>query len=102
MYGSLFLEVQEKAPASLALELYPQRKLNLALVIRKLLCDLACARVYLFREWGQVSGRTLEGKRAQTTTEEAGMIENVENLCTELQHAGLSQEAELGVLDDRK
>ncbi len=88
-----------RLPQAPILELQPQRKLDFALVIIQLPVDPAPLR--FFRERG-VTCITIEYKRVDTRSAEAGMIEDIEELRSELQHASFSQESDLCIFDSRK
>src|SRR6266853_1367092 len=90
--GALAHSSREDPAISQASEFKSQRKLNLPLVIRQLMCDLACTPVHRFRERGVVSISSVEYAGVQTLTAEVWMVQDVEELRSEFQHATLSQE----------
>ena len=92
-----------RAPAILqVLEFNSQGKLDLTLVILYLLMDRSIGR--RFRERADLrcarlgGASTVENLGAEMLTAKVWMVDDVEEFGAELQHAGLSQKSQLGVL----
>ena len=90
--GALAHSSREDPAIPQASEFKSQRKLDLPLVILQLMCDRACAPVRRFRERGVVSWISGEYTGVQTSAAEVWMVQDVEELRSEFQHATLSQE----------
>src|SRR5580704_840276 len=84
------------------LELKPQCKLDLPLVVCQLLLDQSGGCFRRFRERAQLTRASVEYIGPQPIAGEVCMVEDVEKLSPELQHSTLSEEAELCLLDERK
>ena len=96
-----------RAPAILqVLEFNSQGKLDLALVILYLLMDRSIGRRFRERaglSWARQGGAsTVENLGAEMLTAKVWMVDDVEEFGAELQHAGLSQKSQLGVLYERE
>ncbi len=80
-----------KTPANpQASEFKSQGKLDLTLVILQHMCDLACTPVRPFRERGVVTWSSVEYTGVQTLATEVWMVQDVEELRSEFQHATFS------------